>query len=64
MAPTLDAPSLYCAVALLNTASYVVSFVLLAGITVDESAERAQHGDPREVVSGWGRCCATAGPGG
>ena len=53
VALTLDATSLYYAVALLNAASYVVSFVLLAGVTVDESAERAQHGDPGEVVGGW-----------
>ena len=53
VALTLDATSLYYAVALLNAASYVVSFVLLAGVTVDESAERVQHGEPGEVVGGW-----------
>ena len=53
VALTLDATSLYYAVALLNAASYVLSFVLLAGVIVDESAERAQHGDPRDVVGGW-----------
>ena len=53
VALTLDATSLYYAVALLNAASYVLSFVLLAGVTVDESAERAQHGDPRDAVGGW-----------
>ncbi len=53
VALTLDSTSLYYAVALLNAASYVLSFVLLAGVTVDESAERAQHGDPRDAVGGW-----------
>ena len=59
IALTLDATSLYYAVALLNAVSYVVSFVLLAGVAVDESAERARHrdqggpGEPGEVVGGW-----------
>ena len=51
---TIDATTLYYAVALLNAASYLLSFWLLAGVTVDETAARARHSDPAEVVGGWG----------
>ena len=46
VALTVDATALYYAVALLNAASYVVSFVLLAGVQVDEPPSGPQHGDP------------------
>jgi len=51
---TVDATALYYAVALLNAASYVLSFVLLAGVPVDHEAERGHHTDAAEVLGGWG----------
>jgi MFS family permease len=54
---TLDSTALYHSVALLNAASYVLSFVLLAGVAVDDAAHRPDHADavnPAEVVGGWG----------
>jgi MFS family permease len=54
---TLDSTALYYAVALLNAASYLLSFALLAGVTVDEPArgrERTDVVDPAEVLGGWG----------
>jgi MFS family permease len=49
---TVDALWLYYAVALLNAASYLLSFVLLAGVAAHEP-ERAPHAHPSEVVGGW-----------
>lgn len=53
VALTVDAIWLYYAVALLNAASYVLSFLLLAGVTAHEEAERRGRPDPAEVVGGW-----------
>ncbi len=50
---TVDATWLYYAVALLNAASYLLSFVLMTGVRAHES-EPASHADPAEVVGGWG----------
>src|ERR671910_189991 len=50
---TLDSTALYYAVALLNAASYVLSFMLLAGVAVDEPARDRDHPDPEEIVGGW-----------
>jgi MFS family permease len=49
---TADSLGLYYAVALLNAASYLVSFALLAGVAAHE-AEHVSHSDPAEVVGGW-----------
>ena len=46
VALTLDATSLYYAVALLNAASYVLSLVLLAGVQVDEARRAASARRP------------------
>ena len=54
VALTIDSTALYYAVALLNAASYVLSFALLAGVTVDEPARGRGHGDPQMVVGAWG----------
>jgi MFS family permease len=54
VALTVDSTALYYAVALLNAASYVLSFVLLAGVAVDEPARDHDHPDPEEIVGGWG----------
>ena len=51
---TVDSTVLYYAVALVNAASYVVSFLLLAGVAVDRGAERSHHTHPADVVGGWG----------
>jgi len=54
---TLDSTALYYAVALLNAASYVLAFVLLAGVTVEEpvrARDRPAAADPAESVGGWG----------
>jgi MFS family permease len=58
---TLDTASLYYAVALLNAASYVLSFVLLAGVGVDEPRRPHAHGDAHEVVGGWREVLADRG---
>jgi MFS family permease len=50
---TLDATPLYYAVALLNAASYVLSFALLAGVRVDEPRRGHDHAGAHEVVGGW-----------
>ena len=50
---TVDALWLYDAVALLNAASYLLSFVLLTGVAAHER-EHPSHAQPSEVVGGWG----------
>ncbi len=50
---TVDATWLYYAVALLNAASYLFSYVLLSGVSAHE-ARSETHADPAEVVGGWG----------
>ena len=50
---TVDATWLYYSVALLNAASYALSFVLLAGVSA-HGPRSGGHADPTEVVGGWG----------
>ncbi len=50
---TVDATWLYYTVALLNAASYALSFVLLAGVSAHDTRS-VGHADPAEVVGGWG----------
>ena len=65
VALTVDATSLYYTVALLNAASYVLSFVLIAGVTRRRIRRRAHARRPGGRWSAGGRrCCATAGTAG
>jgi MFS family permease len=49
---TVDATWLYYTVALLNAASYALSFVLLAGVSAHDRPSGG-HADPTGVVGGW-----------
>jgi MFS family permease len=49
---TVDATWLYYTVALLNAASYALSFVLLVGVSAHDSRP-GRHVEPTEVVGGW-----------
>jgi MFS family permease len=53
LALTADATTVYYAVAVLNAASYVLSFALLAGVAVHDGAE-SRHDHASDVVGGWG----------
>jgi len=51
---TVDATWFFYAVALLNAASYVLSFALMAGVTVEEPARQEHHAEPGDLVGAWG----------
>jgi MFS family permease len=50
---TVDATWLYYTVALINAASYALSFVLLSGVSAHDRPSGG-HADPTVVVEGWG----------
>ncbi len=52
VALTVDATWLYYTVALLNAASYLLSFVLMAGVRAHEPGP-ATHADSADVLGGW-----------